>query len=66
MSKKTDIDLEFKLLIEKHPELEEDILECESGVFESLDWESPAADIVKKMIKKNYNVDNNMRAYLKV
>ena len=64
MSFKADIDSEFDDLIKKIPDKEREILICKFGVFESLDWDSSAAEAAKEIQQKGYEIDGNMLCYL--
>lgn len=66
MSHRADINSTFEELIEKIPNMKGEILACKFGVFESLEWDNAASEVVEYMIANNFTayVDSNMRCYL--
>ena len=64
MSMKADIDEVFDAMLEKHPALTPDILAAKFGVYEALEWDGAAGDVVREMIDHGLTVDGNMLCYL--
>jgi len=64
MSMKADIDDVFSVLLRKNPELKADILAAKFGVYESLEWDKSAGEVVRDMIAQGIDIDGNMRCYL--
>lgn len=64
MSFKAGIEKAFTKLMEKHPLIKRDILICKFGVYESLEWDSAAAEVAKEMLDSGYDIDGNMRCYI--
>ena len=59
-----DINGVFEDMAKKTSIGKKEILECQFGVYEALEWDSYAGQIVEKMISLGYEVDGNMRCYL--
>lgn len=66
MSHKADINEAFNALIKKLPDGEGEILFCKFEIFEALEWDSAAKEVVKNMLNSRYRymVNKNMMCYL--
>lgn len=66
MSIQYDINQSFKELIEKHPDIEKDILYCKFNVCGSMYLDDLAIDTIKEIQKKGYEIDGTMTVYLEI
>ena len=66
MSHKADIDKAFDELLEEIPTMKGEILTCKFSVYESLEWDDAAKDVVLDMEKRGLGeyVEGWMRVYI--
>ena len=66
MSMSADINQAFDELLRSKDPKRVEILKCQFAVYEGLEWDSYAGDIVQKMLDEGLSdyVDSNMRCYL--